>query len=449
MVSRLEKYAIFNRTKKYRSTTQPNIFASAAARDNAFKQFQQSLEHAVEDVLDRHDQMEMRLPSSANLITPLDRIEEASETSSHPGRDPTLDVSVLNEEPKSDDFDPINADNDGVVPVPSDIDDSTFAESVTETVITQVTNDPTLDKQDDKPSSKLFFPVQNSVDDANSGSPISGSEAKMKEVQDSEESDKNEETVVSNASSTPGSSMSSDISTLSDKIRQQVNLNQQLRYIHGISFNNVPSSEDGIGDSLSQPPAMSFLQSPAARESSSDLSQKSILQTSDVSSLSKSSGSSKKSVSWSESLVQEPLSDSSAGTHNSIENQPEYAMLQDNVEQNLSSTLTQHTLTSSEGASPNFSRSTPIEKTSRSTSSVFMHNMSQKSPVFIERLADDSSSSSLHSKNITTSSRGSSSSSLSIGSGLANLQNQLMRINSHLKEIQAIKEQDDIAFTST
>ncbi|XP_063685290.1 uncharacterized protein LOC134819324 [Bolinopsis microptera] len=86
VTSQLDRYAVYNRTRKQPSTLRTNVFASNLARESTQKQHQIDLEHAVEDIFDRHTQVvDMVLPSSVkfeNVDYTLDTVEEKSEIGS-------------------------------------------------------------------------------------------------------------------------------------------------------------------------------------------------------------------------------------------------------------------------------------------------------------------------------------------------------------------------------
>ena len=112
VTSQLDRYAVYNRTRKQPSTLRTNVFASNLARESTQKQHQIDLEHAVEDIFDRHSEVvDMVLPSSVkfeNVDYTLETVEEKSEIGSVEeeealaqvnGSSPSMSDTSLDKEP--------------------------------------------------------------------------------------------------------------------------------------------------------------------------------------------------------------------------------------------------------------------------------------------------------------------------------------------------------------
>ena len=442
VTSQLDRYAVYNRTRKQPYTVRTNVFASNLARESTQKQHQMDLEHAVEDIFDRHsDVVDMVLPSSVkfeNVENSLETVEERSEMES------------LQSESISD------AEQSGVPQVSIS---SPSVASVTDNLLEkeQASEDELAD--DSRPSVNLYFPLHSdlssevsgardevinhaegirsgdlksaerdgdvSLETAGTDGDISHETAPMEGnvFYKSEEDSKDLEPVTplvktGKVSSINEISISSSLSAssaepkediiakptldLSTLIKDQLRINSELKAM-GKPLNTSVEVEE---ISPKQPPPISYTKSTP----NSSLHSKHNVTRSSISSSGKSSSSF-------EEIIQELLSSSQASSSKSGEvSRASDSMSQHTLsrDSSLSQTLTPRLETQGPQGGKSLEQS---ELSSRDVSST-----SSRSQASVRSVGTDKS----------------------VSSGLSELQKQLARINSHLSEIERIKDKDNL-----
>ncbi|KAL5267617.1 hypothetical protein ACHWQZ_G004605 [Mnemiopsis leidyi] len=436
VTSKLDKYAVYNRTRKQPSMVRTNVFASNLAREITQKQHQMDLEHAVEDIFDRHNEVvEMVLPSSVkfeNVHSSLDTVMERSEVeplqeTTQPSPIPEVCVS----EPSSSPDDKIETDSDEYLanesrpslnlyfPVHSDISsepspardehDSDIA-AVNEADESEQMGEEAMNNETIEVSTDVSRETVDETQDLEPVTPLPGIRKKLSTV-DLTSSSSSSAPSVSNSSistlkSVPVTATAQEIKgseinnkhalDLSSLIKDQLKINNELRAM-GRPLNTSVEVEEL---SPKQPPP--------------------IVYTKDISSSRHSSTPSEgKSSTSFEEIIQELLSSSQVSSNRSAE------------VSKASDSMSQHTLSTDN---------------SLVSQTLIPHLADQRSVV-----SGSLAQSQLSSRDVSSASSGGSGKSgklksASASSGLSELQKQLARINSHLSEIEKIKDKDNLFY---
>ena len=443
VTSQLDKYSVYSRTKKKASTLHTNVFASNLARENTQKQHQVDLEHAVEDIFDRHNAVnDMVLPSSHKFETTvpenlLETIDERSEVESV--------LSVLSA---------------GLSPNDSEVSKLINSNGTSEVVelgnieIKDISSDELADAS--RPSLNLYFPLHSDV----------SSEGHVTKSRDSHETtscDSHEKEFINPLEADPleQSCCLSDMSSLQDSrinesaesetkmeiskgiddpldlsriIKDQFEINAELRLLSK-PLNTTIEEDD---TSSSHPPPISYTSPCSSNANTSSSSAK--------------TSSSVKSSSF-EEIIQELLTPH-PGSDQSLNSVDSSAKLSDSISQR----------TLSRNSSVQFQKLTPGsgENEARDIKSSYDLSLDKSRDLSLDKSRDlsvgklrdlsiekdqesplDMKS---RSNNSALSSASTVSSGISVPSGISELRNQLLRINSHLGEIEKIKEIDAVFY---
>ena len=472
VTSQLDKYCIYSRTKKKLSSRQTNVFASNLARENTLKQHQVDLEHAVEDIFDKHNPvLDMVLPSSHKFETTatesiLETIEETSEFSSRSTSPKQNETEVMNDTAISD-------------KTLQNTDDSAKVRT------NEVSEDELGDES--RPSVKLYFPLHSDASLAQSSEEEAAARLEDKShdiedivkqscditediadeftIADDAENDTLQlrqpymstsavdldhslvDTIVMDESNYVGSSQGTEGSLdLSKLIRDQLEINAELK---GLCRPLNTTVEEAEQEDMYQPPPISYT-SPTSQSNTSH---------SNTTHSSTSHTNTSPSTSSFEEIIQELLSSSSEQSANNSSK--------------LSDSISQHTL-SQNSSVVNQKLTPPSESAVSRESSVSRDPSVSRDQQWLEQsrgqipksVAQEGSlvklndrgeehsivskqgylKSSPNSSSLSITSKVSTGSKASVSSSLSNLQNRLVRINSQLSEIERIKENDAVFY---
>ena len=452
VTSKLDKYAVYNRTRKQPSMVRTNVFASNLAREITQKQHQMDLEHAVEDIFDRHNEVvEMVLPSSvkfenvdSSLETVLERteVESLEEEKTKPSPIPKVCVS----EPSGAADEKIDSDSDEDLAV-----NSRPSLNLYFPVHSDISSEPTLERGEHEPETEEVQVAEISGDVSQDKSEYTDEEEEINNETVDRQTDVSRETgdetkdleqvtplpglgkkssiadvtdlstssgpSVSNSSTStlrnvPVTTIAQDIESnevsnkraldLSSLIKDQLKINNKLKAM-GRPLNTSVEIEEM---SPKQPPPIVYTKDTANSSSHSRCS---------------STPSTNKSSSSFEEIIQELLSSSQVSSNKSAE------------VSKASDSMSQHTLSTDNSLVSQTLTETPRVEDHRSL------------------LSGSLAQSQLSSRDVSSaSSKGSGKSgklkSASASSGLSELQKQLARINSHLSEIEKIKDKDNLFY---
>ena len=452
VTSKLDKYAVYNRTRKQPSMVRTNVFASNLAREITQKQHQMDLEHAVEDIFDRHNEVvEMVLPSSvkfenvdSSLETVLEKteVESPKEEQTKPSSIPKVCVS----EPSGAADEKIDSDTDEDLavnsrpslnlyfPVHSDISSEPTPErglhepDAVGVQEVEISGDICLDKpehmdEEEEDNNETVDPQTDVSRELETGdetqdlepvTPLPGLSKKSSIVDITDLSSSSGPSVSNSSTSTlksgPVATTVPDIESnkvsekhtldLSSLIKDQLKINNELKAM-GRPLNTSVEVEEM---SPKQPPPIVYTKDIANSSSHSRYS---------------STPSTNKSSSSFEEIIQELLSSSQVSSNRSAE------------VSKASDSMSQHTLSTD--------------------NSLVSQSLTPRVEDHRSLLSGSLAQSQLSSRDVSTaSSKGSGKSgklkSASASSGLSELQKQLARINSHLSEIEKIKDKDNLFY---